>query len=69
MDEPTTQLYLRCGNRFVGILDALEQPALVVSHDLDLMAQMDRVIVVDQGRIAMDGEPADALDWYRSHCG
>jgi biotin transport system ATP-binding protein len=69
MDEPTTQLDLRCRNRFVGILDALEQPALVVSHDLDLMAQMDRVIVVDQGRIAMDGEPADALDWYRSHCG
>ena len=69
MDEPTTQLDLRCRNRFVAILDALAQPALVASHDLELMARMDRVIVVEQGRIAMDGAPADAIAWYRSRCG
>ncbi|MEI6116732.1 MAG: ABC transporter ATP-binding protein [Burkholderiales bacterium] len=69
MDEPTTQLDLRYRNRFAGILQALEPPALVASHDLELMRLMDRVIVIEAGRVAMDGNPDDALAWYRGHCG
>ena len=68
MDEPTTQLDLRCRNRFVDILQALEQPALGASHDLELMTLMDRVIVIEGGRVAMDGRPAESLAWYREHC-
>jgi len=68
-DEPTTQLDLRLRNRFEQHLAALPQPALVVSHDLLLMRQMKRVLVIDQGRLAFDGAPAEAFDWYQAHCG
>jgi biotin transport system ATP-binding protein len=67
-DEPTTQLDLRLRNRFERHLAELLQPALVVSHDLALMRQMHRVLVIDQGRLAFDGAPAEALDWYQEHC-
>jgi biotin transport system ATP-binding protein len=68
-DEPTTQLDLRLRNRFEHHLAELPQPALVVSHDLTLMRQMNRVLVIDQGRLAFDGPPSEALDWYQAHCG
>lgn len=68
-DEPTTQLDLRLRNRFERHLAGLPQPALVVSHDLALMQQMNRVLVIDQGRLAFDGVPIEALEWYQTHCG
>ena len=68
-DEPTTQLDLRLRNRFEQHLAGLPQPALVVSHDLTLMQQMNRVLVIDQGRLAFDGAPIEALEWYQAHCG
>ena len=67
-DEPTTQLDLRARNQFERILTALTQPAIVVSHDLDLMRTMDRVLVVNAGRIAFEGAPEAAINWYRTHC-
>ncbi len=67
-DEPTTQLDLRLRNRFERLLAALPQHALVVSHDLTLMQTMDRVLVLNHGRMAFDGIPADALAWYQEHC-
>ena len=67
-DEPTTQLDLRLRNRFERHLAELPQPALVVSHDLSLMRQMNRVLVIDQGRLAFDGAPTEALAWYQAHC-
>jgi biotin transport system ATP-binding protein len=68
-DEPTTQLDLRLRNRFEQHLSALPQPSLIVSHDLELMGTMDRVLVIVEGRLAFDGVPADAIAWYRTHCG
>jgi biotin transport system ATP-binding protein len=68
-DEPTTQLDLRLRNRFEQHLSALPQPALIVSHDLELMRTMDRVLVIVEGRLALDAVPADATAWYRTHCG
>lgn len=67
-DEPTTQLDLRLRNRFEQHLAMLPQPTLVVSHDLTLMQQMNRVLVIEQGRLAFDGAPTEALAWYRAHC-
>ncbi len=67
-DEPTTQLDLRLRNRFERHLAGLPQPALIVSHDLALMRQMNRVLVIDQGRLAFDGAPTESLDWYQAHC-
>ena len=68
-DEPTTQLDLRLRNRFEQHLSALPQSAVIVSHDLDLMQTMDRVLILKDGRLAFDGVPASATSWYRDHCG
>ncbi|MCP1635035.1 energy-coupling factor ABC transporter ATP-binding protein [Kerstersia gyiorum] len=68
-DELTTQLDLRHRNRFESLLARLPQQAVVVSHDLDLLAGCDRVLVIEAGRVAADDTPAAALSWYRRHCG
>ncbi|WP_019926946.1 energy-coupling factor ABC transporter ATP-binding protein [Nocardia sp. BMG111209] len=67
-DEPTTMLDLRNRNRLRTAIDAMPQAAIVVTHDLDLLAGYDRVLVVHEGTIARDGSPADAIGWYREHC-
>jgi biotin transport system ATP-binding protein len=38
------------------------------THDLDLAADMDRVLVVESGRIVFDGGPAAAVAHYRELC-
>ena len=67
-DEPTTQLDLRLRNRFEKQLHALLQPAIVVSHDLDLLRAMERVLVLRGGMIVFDGQPSEAIAWYLEHC-
>ena len=67
-DEPTTQLDLRMRNRLVDIIDQLPQQAIVVSHDLPLVERMDRVLVIVRGTVAFDGNPQDAVAWYRKNC-
>jgi len=67
-DEPTTQLDLRNRNRVARAIAGLEQQAVVVSHDLELLQDFDRVLVVVDGQIAADDSPGPALRWYREHC-
>ncbi|MGY6271624.1 energy-coupling factor ABC transporter ATP-binding protein [Achromobacter denitrificans] len=67
-DEPTTQLDLRNRNRVRDAIGGLPHDAIVVSHDLDLLEDFDRVLVVLDGNIAADDTPAAALRWYREHC-
>ena len=67
-DEPTTQLDLKHARRFVRLLAALTQPCIVVSHDLSLLKEMDRVLVIDQGRIVHDADASAAIAWYETEC-
>lgn len=65
-DEPTTLLDLR-NSRLVGdLLMSLPQQVIVVTHDLELAARADRTLVVDDGRIVFDGDPAAAIAHYRA---
>lgn len=64
LDEPTTLLDLRNKRMMRGILAALPQTAIVVSHDLDMLDGFDRVIVFDRGRVVMDGPPDAAVPYY-----
>ena len=43
----------------------LSQQLVVVTHDLDLVSDFDRVLVVDEGRVVIDDSPGPALDGYR----
>jgi biotin transport system ATP-binding protein len=63
-DEPTTQLDLRYRNRFMRVVTSLKQPIIMVTHDLDLLKNFDRVLVVDHGQIVFDSPPDSALSWY-----
>jgi biotin transport system ATP-binding protein len=64
-DEPTTLLDLRNSAIVADRLFSLEQQLVLVTHDLDLAQRCERVLVVEGGRIAADGEPAEAVAWYR----
>ncbi|MFI5412243.1 energy-coupling factor ABC transporter ATP-binding protein [Kaistia sp. UC242_56] len=64
-DEPTTLLDLRNRNRVAAAIDALPHPALVVSHDLDLIAGFERILMIENGRVAADGLPSEVLPFYR----
>lgn len=63
-DEPTTLLDLRNRNRIRQVLQDLPQPTIVVSHDLELLKDVERVLVFDTGKIMMDDRPAIALPYY-----
>lgn len=65
LDEPTAALDVR---HQLGVMDILREAVaggaqvLVAVHALDLAARYaDRVLVLDRGRIAADGPPAEAL--------
>lgn len=64
MDEPTTQLDLRYTLRLKHILSQLPQPIVMVTHDLTLVEDFDRVIVIQDGTVALDAPPAQAIQWY-----
>lgn len=63
-DEPTTLLD-RANTRRVGdALLALTQQLVLVTHDLDLAARCDRVIVIDVARVVADGPPDESIARY-----
>ena len=63
-DEPTTLLDLRNRNRIREELGRLDQQLVVATHDLELAADAERVLVVDEGRIVADGPPESAIASY-----
>ena len=64
-DEPTTLLDLRNRNRVQRAIAELDQTVITVSHDLDLIADYDRVLAFEDGRVVLDGPPSEALPKYR----
>ncbi|MEP3631577.1 MAG: ATP-binding cassette domain-containing protein [Shimia thalassica] len=64
MDEPTTLLDLRNKRRVSEAIMALEQTVILISHDLDLLHDFDRVIVFDEGRVIEDNIPSVAVPAY-----
>lgn len=66
LDEPSTLLDLRNRELLRSTLAGLSQQVIMSTHDLELALDMDRVLVVDAGRIAFDGGAAAAVDQYRS---
>ncbi|MFK4728234.1 ABC transporter ATP-binding protein [Agromyces mediolanus] len=65
-DEPTTLLDARNARRVARHLAALDEQLVVVSHQLELLEDFDRIIVMDGGRVVCDDVPAAALPRYRA---
>ncbi|GAA2777654.1 ABC transporter ATP-binding protein [Saccharopolyspora taberi] len=68
-DEPTTLLDLRNKRHFAEVLGGLRQQVVMVTHDLELLHDFDRVVVLDEGRVVADDVPAAALPRYRELIG
>jgi biotin transport system ATP-binding protein len=66
LDEPTTLLDRRNTTLLRQTLAALPQTVVVATHDLDLALDADRTLVVDNARVVFDGQPADAVHFYRA---
>ena len=67
-DEPTTLLDLRNSRRIGDMLLALEQPVLIVTHDLELAARCDEAVLFHDGAVDAIGEPREVIRRYRSMC-
>ncbi|UUX52243.1 energy-coupling factor ABC transporter ATP-binding protein [Nisaea acidiphila] len=69
LDEPTTLLDLRNRRRILDAMDGLEETVICVTHDLEIAAGFERVLLLDSGRVLADGAPADVIARYRSLAG
>lgn len=65
-DEPTTLLDLRNSSMLRDVFATLDEQLIVLTHDLDLLTDYDRVIVLDEGRVVADDEPTAAVATYRA---
>ncbi|MEC5148940.1 ABC transporter ATP-binding protein [Cryobacterium sp. GrIS_2_6] len=65
-DEPTTLLDARNSRRIADLFRAMTQQVIVVTHQLDLLEDFDRVICIEDGTVVADGAPAVAIDAYRA---
>jgi ATP-binding cassette subfamily B protein len=64
LDEPSAGLDGEAAQRLLGPLRLLmsERATLLITHDLDLAAVADEVVVLEDGRVARRGVPAVVLD-------
>jgi len=65
LDEPTANLDQATEARVLGAIKTgltADRTLVLVTHRLQLLSLVDRVIVVTNGRIRMDGSPKDVMD-------
>ncbi|MDF2145363.1 ABC transporter transmembrane domain-containing protein [Knoellia sp. p5-6-4] len=64
LDEPTTGLDAVASASVASALQSLLEgrSAVIVSHDLNLIRNVDRVLILSGGRILEEGTPADLLE-------
>ncbi len=67
-DEPTTLLDLRNARRIGDLLLAQDAQTIVVTHDPDLAARCDQVVLFEDGALAASGNPDAVIDQYRRSC-
>lgn len=66
MDEPTTLLDLANTRVLADTVAGLAEQVVVVTHDLDFVADFDRVLVFADGTVVCDDKPQLAVRHYRN---
>jgi len=62
LDEPGANLDFRSRRRLIELLGSREEALLLATHDLDMVAQLcRRVIVLDDGQVRADGPAGEVL--------
>ena len=69
LDEPTTLLDLKNRKRVMNAIGGLEQTVICVTHNLEIAAAAERVLVLADGRVGFDGPATDAIAAYREMAG
>lgn len=69
LDEPTNQLDLKNRRMVERAIAGLEQNVLVISHDLPLISDFERVLVFHDGHLVADGPAQDAIRSYHEVAG
>ncbi len=64
LDEPMTLLDLRNKRLVLEVIRGIDQPIVLVTHELDHLEELDRVIVFDEGRVIADDAPGPAIRRY-----
>ena len=64
LDEPMTLLDLRNKRLVLEVIRGIDQPIVLVTHELDHLEELDRVIVFDDGRVIADDIPGPAICRY-----
>ncbi|HEY2141162.1 MAG TPA: ATP-binding cassette domain-containing protein [Solirubrobacteraceae bacterium] len=72
LDEPTSQLDPVAGDELIGLLRRLneewETTIVLAEHRLErCLGSADRVITLEAGRVAHDGDPRSFLEWAAQH--
>ncbi|CAA0087376.1 Biotin transport ATP-binding protein BioM [Starkeya nomas] len=65
LDEPFSSLDLPTRRRLEALIAGLPQQVVLVAHELDAFAAYERVVWLHEGRVAMDGPPAEVVAAYR----
>jgi biotin transport system ATP-binding protein len=69
LDEPTNQLDLKNRALVHKTIMGLPESVIVISHDLPLLEDFERVLLFDQGRLVADAPAAQAIARYREMAG
>jgi len=68
LDEPFASLDPRARWALLARLGELSQQVVLVSHDLDTLGAVERVLWLDGGRLREDGPPERVLPAFRDFC-
>lgn len=69
LDEPTNQLDLKNRALVQKTIATLPENVIIISHDLPLLDDFDRVLLFDRGRLVADAPPTEAIARYREMAG
>ena len=63
LDEPTASLDARAEQQFIKSISATatDRTLLLITHKMDLLSLVDRIIVLEKGKLVMDGPKDDVL--------
>jgi biotin transport system ATP-binding protein len=66
LDEPFSSLDLPTRRQIMGFLEKRPEMQILISHDMESFEGFDRVIWLDQGKVAGDGPPGEVIAAYKA---
>jgi biotin transport system ATP-binding protein len=69
LDEPTNQLDLKNRALVQRTMATLPENVIVISHDLPLLEDFERVLLFDQGRLVADAPAMETIARYKEMAG